>query len=78
MSSPSLQSGLLRSAAQHPDRPCLRWGEGELTHAEMAERAGGVAAAIGDCPRVAILADRTPTAFAGVLGALVAGRRTCP
>jgi len=35
----------------------------------MAERAGGIAAAIGDCPRVAILADRTPTAFAAVLGA---------
>ena len=78
MSSLSLQSGFLRSAAQHPDRPCLRWAGGELTYAEMAGRAGGIAAAIGDCPRVAILADRTPAAFAGVLGTLVAGAAYVP
>lgn len=78
MSHASLQSGFLRSAAQQPDRPCLRWSGGELTYAEMAGRVGGIAAAVGDCPRVAILADRTPTAYAGVLGTLVAGAAYVP
>ena len=78
MSGLSLQSGFLRSATQYPDRPCLRWGEGGLTYAEMAERCGGIAATIGAGARVAILADRTPAAFAGVLGTLLAGAAYVP
>ncbi len=37
-----------------------------------------IANALGDAPRVAILAGRTPTAFAGVLGALIAGAAYVP
>ncbi len=49
-----------------------------LTYAEMADRAARIAGSVGDTPRVAILAGRSPTAYAGVLGTLIAGAAYVP
>ncbi len=49
-----------------------------LTYAEMADRVARIANSLGDAPRVAILAGRTPTAFAGVLGTLISGAAYVP
>jgi amino acid adenylation domain-containing protein len=56
----------------------MRWAGGELTYAQMADLAAGISVAVGDAPRVAILAGRTPTAYAGVLGTLIAGAAYVP
>lgn len=81
-----LHSGFLRSAAEHPDRPALEVGGGPLTYAELNERATRIAAtlqarapeAAGDPPLTAVFAYRSPTAFAGVLGALIRGHGYVP
>ena len=44
----------------------------------MAARAAALSRSLGDAERVAILSGRTPTAFAGVLAALAAGRTYVP
>jgi amino acid adenylation domain-containing protein len=44
----------------------------------MAARAAALSRSLGDADRVAILSGRTPTAFAGVLAALTAGRTYVP
>jgi amino acid adenylation domain-containing protein len=44
----------------------------------MAARAAALRRSLGDAERVAILSGRTPTAFAGVLAALAAGRTYVP
>jgi amino acid adenylation domain-containing protein len=72
------QSGFLRSVERYPEHPCLRWSGGALTYAEMAGRAARIADMVRDAPRVAILAGRTPTAYAGVLGTLMAGGAYVP
>ena len=78
-----LYTGFERSLAQFASRPALEAAGQTLTYAELGERAGAIAAAIQreaapGPPLVAVLADRTPTAFAGVLGALLAGRGYVP
>jgi amino acid adenylation domain-containing protein len=72
------QSGFLRSVEQYPDEVCLRWDGGTLTYAQMADRAMRIANAVGDASPVAILAGRGPTAYAGVLGTLMAGAAYVP
>jgi amino acid adenylation domain-containing protein len=44
----------------------------------MAARAAALSRSLGDAQRVAILSGRTPSAFAGVLAALAAGRTYVP
>jgi hypothetical protein len=72
------QSGFLRSVERYPDEVCLRWDGGTLTYAQMADRAMRIAKAVGDASPVAILAGRGPTAYAGVLGTLMAGAAYVP
>ncbi len=72
------QTGFLQSVERDPESPCLRWDGGTLTYAQMADRAARIADSVGDAPRVAILAERTPTAYAGVLGTLMAGATYVP
>jgi amino acid adenylation domain-containing protein len=73
-----LGAALLASAERHADRPAL-WAAGErLTYAELFDAAANVAseiraAGIPTGERVAILSQRTRTAYAGVIGALLAG-----
>lgn len=69
---------LLSAAERHAERPALWAGGKHLTYAELFDQAAGIAGAIGAAgvppgERVAILSRRTPTAYAGILGALLAG-----
>src|SRR5438552_2864639 len=74
-----LWSGFLRSAARFPRRPAVL-AEGKLfSYEELRELACRIAATIQrypECsptPVTGVFAYRSPTAFAGVLGALLAG-----
>ena len=77
---PSLASGFARSAARHPGRPALWTGGREYTYEELASLAGGVRDALaGDGGgAVCVVADRGLASYAGVLGALLAGRPYIP
>jgi amino acid adenylation domain-containing protein len=80
----SLRSGFERSCAENPGRPALEVGGARLTYAELRERAAAIAATLqrhapGDDPRLtALLAARTVTAFAGVIGILLRGHGYVP
>ncbi len=80
----SLRSGFLRSADAFPDRPALEVGDHRFTYRELRDRAAGIAATLarhgldGGPELAAIFAYRSPTAFVGVLGALMSGRGYVP
>lgn len=80
----SLHSGFLRSAERFPDRPALEV-EGEvLTFARLRQRAAQLAATVqdrrppGGTDLIAVLAERSPVAFAAVLGSLFSGNGYVP
>jgi amino acid adenylation domain-containing protein len=80
----SLCSGFFRRAHESPDRPALEVEGRALTYRELADRARAIASMLladarGDGPPLtAVLAHRSATAFAGVLGALAAGHGYVP
>ena len=67
-----------------PHRPALDVGEQTLTYGDLRDRAASLAATLqvrtpsGGSPMTAVLADRSTTAFAGILGSLLAGRAYVP
>ncbi len=82
-----LHAGFEAAVARHPARPALECGGERLSYSELHTRAVAVAAALqgavdrpegADPPLTAVLAYRTPSAFAGVLGALMAGHAYVP
>jgi len=80
----ALWNGFVRSADRFPDRPAVV-AEGKiLTYKELRERACRIAATIQvhqdalKTPLTAVFAYRSPTAFAGVLGSLLAGNGYVP
>ncbi len=79
-----LHSGFLAAADRYPDRPALEVGGVTLSFSELRDRAASVAASLvkyspgGGPPLTAVLAHRTATAFAGVLGALFRGHGYVP
>src|SRR4029077_6709765 len=60
------------------DRPALRVGDHELTHAQLAAAACDVAARLDGCERVAVWAENSIATAVGVVGALVAGVPAIP
>lgn len=74
-----LYAGFLRSAGRAPDRPALEVAGETLSYGQLERRARSIAATLsretpaGGSPIAAVFAYRTPTAFAGVLGALLGG-----
>jgi amino acid adenylation domain-containing protein len=80
---PGLADGFLRSLHRFPDRAAL-YADGVLwTYESLGRMAGGVAGAIRNVdednnPLVGILAHRSVTAYAGVLGTLLAGKGYVP
>jgi amino acid adenylation domain-containing protein len=78
-----LWTGFIESCKQFPDRPAIDVGR-ELTYGELAERAKRISATIqagvanGPVPLTAVFAYRSPTAYAAVLGALMAGHGYVP
>lgn len=79
---PLLHSGFSANAKRFPYRPALDVSGSILTYAELHERAAGIAAnlqsATDDSGLVAILASRSVTAYAGVLGILMSGQGYVP
>lgn len=79
-----LASGFVRSAERFPDRLALEVAGQSLTFADLEVRAAAIAATIAERspadapPLTAVYASRSATAFAGVLGALLAGHGYVP
>ena len=80
----SLATGFQRSAERFPQRPALEVAGETLSFRELQERATAVAATIverspaGAPPLTAVFASRSVSAFAGVLGSLLAGNGYVP
>jgi amino acid adenylation domain-containing protein len=79
-----LCSSFFRCAGEAPDRAALEVEGNTLTYGELARRARTIAATLLEHaqddgpPLTAVLAHRTGTAFAGVLGALARGHGYVP
>jgi amino acid adenylation domain-containing protein len=79
----SLGDAFLSSAARHPERPALLVDGVGHTYAELLERASAIAGAIRHedpegSPLVAVHGERSLWVYAGILGALLAGRGYVP
>ncbi len=79
-----LWNGFFRSSTRFPHRPALDVAGREVTYQELADRAIRLAATIqadvpdGGVPLTAVFAYRSETAYAGVLGSLMAGHGYVP
>jgi amino acid adenylation domain-containing protein len=78
-----LVSGFLASCEQHPHRPALYVNKTTLTYEQLAQQASALAATIAAAelhtePLAAVFAYRSVTAYAGVLGILMAGKGYVP
>src|SRR5438094_1303889 len=79
----SLLSGFLRSLQRDPEHPALQIGEETLTYAQLWQHASSIIAALREhsarsTSLIAILANRSVTAYAGILGILATGRGYVP
>ncbi|HEX7131045.1 MAG TPA: amino acid adenylation domain-containing protein [Iamia sp.] len=78
-----LASRVAATARAHPDRPALAVDDTTLTYTEMWAAAARLAGALQEVaaegpPLVAVLAQRSRTAYLGILGALASGRGYVP
>jgi len=79
-----IRAGFLRSVALHPDRPALEVGDQSLSYRALDTFARRIAATLAHHvpsprqPLTAVFAQRSPTAYAGVLGALYRGHGYVP
>src|SRR5439155_11927043 len=79
-----VHDGFLGSAAEFPERTALEVAGRQITYRELHARAAALAAvlqsktAAADPPLTAVFAHRSPTAFVGVLGALLRGHGYVP
>src|SRR5437773_9410582 len=77
-------SAFLRSCEKFPDRPAVEVAAFELSYKQLNQRARRLAATIqanvtpGGIPLTAVFAYRSQTAYAGILGALLAGHGYVP
>src|SRR5438067_824738 len=77
-------TAFLRSCEKFPDRPAVEVAGCELSYKQLGQRARRLAATIqanatpGEVPLTAVFAYRSQTAYAGVLGALMAGHGYVP
>ncbi|MET7685511.1 amino acid adenylation domain-containing protein [Streptomyces sp. NPDC005423] len=74
----ALHERFLRGLALSAGRPALRIGDTTLTYQELHTQALAWAGAAAGATTVAVLAGKTPTAYAGILGALYAGATVVP
>jgi amino acid adenylation domain-containing protein len=79
-----LWSAFLRSCEKFPDRPAIEVASSPLSYKQLEKGARRLAATIqaktaqGGVPLTAVFAHRSPTAYAAVLGALMAGHGYVP
>src|SRR5438067_8714110 len=83
-SGPQLWNEFIRSCEQFPERPAIDVGH-EVSYQELAQRAKRIAATIqieeaaaGTVPLTAVFGHRSETAYAAVLGALMASNGYVP
>ena len=80
----TLCTGFLRSSELHPERPAVEVAGTTLTYRGLRERAMSLAASVrqatpaGGPPLTGVFAYRSTTAYAGVLGTLLAGHGYVP
>jgi amino acid adenylation domain-containing protein len=81
----NLVEGFLRSVRRYPQRPALEIEDRVLDYADLAREASRIQQTILKCeegengaPFVGLLAHRSVTAYAGILGILAAGRGYVP
>ena len=79
----TLASGFFHSAERCAERPALVVAGRQLTYGELAARARAIASTIrtherDPFPLAAVLASRSVTAYAGILGVLAAGKGYVP
>lgn len=80
----TLPLGFLRSTELHPERPAVEVEGTTLTYCRLCERAMSLAATVrsgtpmGGSPLTGVFAYRSTTAYAGVLGSLLAGHGYVP
>src|SRR5579864_7767577 len=80
----ALWTGFMRSAELFPDRPAVIAEGKTLSYKELCEKACRIAATIQAYPEYsatplsAVFGYRSPTAFAGILGSLLAGNGYVP
>ena len=80
----TLVTAFLRSCEKFSDRGALSVGGGETSYEDLARRAKSVGATVGkavptaDVALTAVFAYRSQTAYAGILGALLAGHGYVP
>ncbi|WP_327136045.1 AMP-binding protein (plasmid) [Streptomyces sp. NBC_01343] len=67
-----------RGLALSPDRPALRIGAESYTYRELHEQALTWAGSLGSAKVVGVLAGKSVTAYAGILGGLYAGATVVP
>jgi len=81
---PGLCSSFFRWAADSPNRPALEVGDTTLTYGALARSASAIAATLlehaheNGPPLTGVLAHRSPTAFAAILGVLARGHGYVP
>jgi amino acid adenylation domain-containing protein len=80
----TLRSGFLRTVQRHPARPAVEVSGQTVTYAELFRHAASLAVTLRhhvprqEPPLVAVMAHRSVTAYAGVLGALLRGHGYVP
>ncbi|HVH71876.1 MAG TPA: AMP-binding protein, partial [Candidatus Dormibacteraeota bacterium] len=80
----TLPAGFLRSSELHPERPAVEVDGSTLTYSGLRKRAMSFAATVrsrtptGEPPLTGVFAYRSTTAYAGVLGSLLAGHGYVP
>jgi amino acid adenylation domain-containing protein len=84
MAIPALHSGFLQSSETHPARTALEVDGNALTYGQLRDKAAAIARTLqmrtppGGSPLTGVFAYRSATTFAGILGALFAGRGYVP
>lgn len=78
----SLAGQVWQSVKQFPDRPALELGDRQYAYLELYRAAASITRAILDLddpnPFVAVMADKSFTCYAGILGVLMAGKAYLP
>lgn len=73
---------VLKTALKYPDRPALELHNASYSYRELTEAAASVAGSISDlndqCPFVAVVADKSFSCYAGILGIMMAGKAYLP
>ena len=80
ISVPGLHARFLRGLAASPRASAVRCAGASVSYEQLHERALGLAGAFAEvgARRVAVLADKEPAAYAGILGGLYAGAAVVP